>query len=149
MNSFGFTYSPTSCHRLKEWAKSDDFDSVDGIAEYLTIKTGRKWGTDSARGYCQGDYVDILYCVDAYKNGVKQYGEVWLGAATEFCVVDLDADGNETDSFYGYIVANCQSWKDEDYNNLVWEWVGIEPDETAIEMIDGYKTVTQYRYRTA
>lgn len=149
MIDFGFTYNPTACHKLKEWAKCEDFDSVDGIAEYLTIKTGRKWSTSSARGYCQGDYVDILYCVDAYKNGVEQYGEVWLGAATEFCVVDLDANGNETDSCYGFVVADCQAWKDEDRKRLVCEWAGIEPEETALELIDGCKTVTHYSYRTA
>lgn len=149
MPGFGFAYNPTKCHKLKEWAASDDFDSVGGIAEYLTIKTGREWSTSSARGYCQGDYVDILYCVDAYKDGVEQYGEIWLGAATEFCVVDLDADGNEIDACYGYIVADCQAWKDEDRKRLVCEWAGIEPEETAFELIDGYKTVTQYSYRTA
>lgn len=42
MIDFGFTYNPTACHKLKQWAKCDDFDSIDGIAEYLTIKTGRK-----------------------------------------------------------------------------------------------------------
>lgn len=90
-----------------------------------------------------------MYCVDAYKDGAEQYGEVWLGAATEFCVVDLDADGNETDSCYGYIVADCQAWSDADKKRLVCEWAGIEPEETALELIDGYKTVTQYSYRTA
>lgn len=149
MPDFGFTYNPTTCHKLKEWAASDDFDSVGGIAEYLTIKTGREWSTSSARGYCQGDYVDILYCVDAYKDGVEQYGEIWLGAATEFCVVDLDADGNEIDACYSYIVADCQAWKDEDRKRLVCKWAGIEPEETALELIDGYKTTTKYSYRTA
>lgn len=149
MSGFGFTYNPTTCHKLKEWAKRDDFDNVDGIAEYLTIKTGRKWSKSNARGYCQGDYVDILYCADAYKDGVEQYGEIWLGAATEFCVVDLDADGNEIDSCYGYIVADCQAWSDADIKRLVCEWAGIEPEETALELIDGCKTYTKYSYRTA
>lgn len=149
MLDFGFTYNPTACHKLKEWVKRDDFDSVDGIAEYLTIKTGRKWSTSNARGYCQGDYVDILYCVDAYKDGVEQYGEIYLGAATEFCVVDLGADGNEIDSCYGYIVAKCQAWEDEERKRLVCEWAGIEPEETALELIDGCKTYTKYSYRSA
>jgi len=31
-------------------------------AEYLTFKTGKQWNTDDAHGYCQGDYVKMVYC---------------------------------------------------------------------------------------
>ena len=145
----GLHYSPTACHRLKKWAENADISDTETIAEYLTITTGKKWETASAHGYSQGDYVEMVYCPEHYKNGVQQYGEIWLGCGKEFCVIETDEKGEEIDSCWGYIIADCQAWKDEDYKRLVCEWAGIEPNETELQMIDNYSTRTEYIYRTA
>lgn len=150
MQDYGINYNSAKCAKLKKWAKQDGADDVDGMANYLSIVTNHKWETTSASGYSQGDYVDIIYCVDVYKpEDAEAAGEIWLGAAKEFGVIDVDEDGKETDSCYGYIVADCQAWRDEEYKRIVCEWAGIKPEETQIEMVDGCKTVTQYSYRTA
>ena len=114
----------------------------------ILLKTGKKWTTTSARGYCQGDYCQILYCEEFHQQKDAQaYGEIYLGAGREFCTIDLDDDGNEADACYGYIVADCYAWKDEDYKRLVCEWAGIPEDETRLEMVDkvSYKAVVSYR----
>jgi uncharacterized protein (UPF0332 family) len=116
-------------------------------AQYLTLKTGKQWTTDSAHGYCQGDYVEMVYCSEHYKDGVKHYGEIWLGAGKEFYTIELDENGEEVGTCGGYIIADCQVRNDEDYKRLVCEWACIPEDETRLEMIDSYKTVTQYTYR--
>lgn len=150
MRDYGLHYTPRRCHALKELIFSSDFDSADPetVAAYLTIKTGRAWDVVSARGYCQGDYCEVVYCKDFHKEP-KACGEIWLGAGKEFCVIDIDEGGNEADSCYGYIVADCQAWKDEDYKRLVCEWACISEAETRLEMIDGSHTYTRYSYRTA
>jgi hypothetical protein len=143
-------YSPRMCHALKEWWKHEpNVREAESIADYLTIKTGKQWAVSSARGYCQGDYVELVYCKDFYADGVEKYGEVWLGAAKEFCVIDLDENGEEADSCYGYIVANCEAWQDEEYKKIVCEWACIPEAETQLEMIDGSHTYTKYDYRIA
>lgn len=149
MQDFCIPYNPHKCHLLKEWAKEADSSEPESIAEFLTITTGKKWDVSSARGYCQGDYVDIVYCPEFYKSGVESYGEVYLGAAKEFCVIDLDENGEEADSCYGYIVADCQAWHDEDYKKIVCEWAGIDAEETQLEMIDGCNYSRSYSYRIA
>lgn len=116
-------------------------------AEYLTLKTGKQWTTDSAHGYSQGDYVKMVYCPEHYKDGVKQYGEIWLGAGKEFYTIELDENGEEIDTCYGYIIADCETRTNEDYKRLVCEWACIPGNETRLEMIDSYKTVTQYSYK--
>ena len=116
-------------------------------AEYLTLKTGKEWTTDSATGYCQGDYVKMVYCPEHYTSGVKHYGEIWLGAGKEFYTIDIDENGDEGDTCGGYIIADCQARTDEDYKNLVCEWACIPEDETQLEMVDGSKTYTKYTYR--
>ena len=145
----GIDYNSRKCSKLKEWAKNADTNKTEDIAEFLTITTGKEWTTDSATGYCQGDYVEMVYCPEHYTKGVKHYGEIWLGAGKEFCVIYLDENGEETDTCYGYIIADCQAWKDEDYKRLVCEWACIPEDETRLEMIDGSKAYTKYNYRIA
>lgn len=145
METFGITYNSRRCHALKEWAKDADTSDPESIAAFLTIITGTEWEATSVRGYSQGDYVDIVYCAEHYKNGVRHYGEVWLGCAREFCVVDLNENGAECDSCYGYIVADSEARDDEDYKRIVCEWAGIDESETALEMFDGYQQIAQYR----
>lgn len=126
-----------------------DAEPEETTAEYLTFKTRKEWTTDSATGYSQGDYVKMVYCPEHYRDGAKHYGEIWLGAAKEFYTIELDEDGEEGDTCGGYIVADSQAWKDEDYKRLVCEWAGIPEDKTRLEMIDGSYRYTQYSYRTA
>lgn len=151
MKDNDLAYNPTFCHKLREWAKAvDDCEAdAEAVADYLTITTGKTWARSSAYGYCQGDYAEIVYCKEYYPENVRKYGEIWLGAAKEFCVIELDENGEEGDACYGYIVADCEAWKDEDYKRLVCEWSGCKPEETRLEMIDGYHTCTEYEYRTA
>ena len=162
MEDYKIPYSAKRCHDLKEWAARADANDDDDIAEYLTIKTGRKWDTGCVRGYCQGDYVDIVYCPEFYSGGIEAYGEVYLGCAKEFSItylnesydiddesLDYDIDDASGDTVYGYIVADCQANTDDDYKKLVCDMEGIPEEETVLQMIDGYSTHTIYSYRTA
>lgn len=155
MNFNGLNYNPRLCHALKDFFldpanDGNDLNDPETVAAYLTITTGRPWDVVSARGYCQGDFCSVVYCKDFHKEP-QAYGEIYLGAGKEFCVIDLDDDGNELDAVYGYIVADCQAWKDEDYKRLVCEWAGIKPEETELQMIDydTRRTIVKYDYRTA
>jgi hypothetical protein len=121
----------------------------ESVAEYLTLKTGKEWDVDSAYGYCQDDYVKVIYCKEHYTSGGQHYGEVWLGAAKEFYTIDLDENGEEGDTCFGYIIADCQARTDEDYKKLVCEWACIPEEETRLEMIESSHTYTKYEYRTA
>lgn len=110
-----------------------------------------------------GDYCYTLFIVGDRHTAVFnaeawECGEIWLGCGKEFCVIDVedyaeDEDGEatytETDSVYGYIVADSQAWRDEDYKRLVCEWAGINEEETRLEMIDGSHVCTTYSYRVA
>lgn len=157
MIKHGIQYNPRKCHALKKLMENFDSQDNDCIAAFLSIVTGKEWERECVCGYCQGDYVEVIYCVEHYKNaGV--YGEVWLGCAKEFCVIDIenyqeDEDGEctyeEVDHCYGYIVADSEAWRDEDYKRIVSEWACIEEDETILEMIDSESHYTSYSYRTA
>ena len=157
MQEYGIKYNSRICHALKEWAKNADPENTDSVADYLTITTGKKWAVKGVTGYCQGDYVDVIYCVEYYKDA-EAYGEIWMGCCKEFCVIDVEdynegEDGEATytegDTVYGYIIADSQAWRDDDCKKIVCEWAGINENETRLELIDGYNTYTTCSYRTA
>lgn len=148
MQEHGIRYSPRTCHRLKVWSEDADIDETADIADFLTIITGEYWKASAARGYCQGDYCEVIACAKHYTNPII-YGEVWLGAATEYSITELDDDGNELDTVYGYIVAESEAWTEERTKELVCKWEGIDPSEATLELIDGQTTRTEYNYRTA
>lgn len=153
MKWYDIAYTPRRCHELKEWSLRANTLNTEAIAEYLTITTGKTWEVGSARGYSQGDYVEILYCEAFYDaEDAEKYGEVYLGAAKEFCVIELDDNGEESWSCSGYIIADCEikSWDkcDETYKRLVCDCAGIDERTTQLEMIDGYHTYTTASYRT-
>ena len=161
MRRLDIPYNPRKCHTLKAWVKDADVAEPDDIAAYLTITTGKKWNCIGVSGYCQGDCVEVVYCEDHYKKESAQYyGEVWLGCAKGFLVIDVEnyADGedgetgyDEMDSCGGYIVADCQARRDEDYKRLVCQWADIPENETVLELIDwnSVHTYTHYGYRIA
>lgn len=150
MDYYKVPYASRRCHDLKQWAPNGDEDDPESVALYLTIVTGKKWDVVGVCGYCQGDYVQVIYCEGFHeRKQAEAYGGIWMGCGKEFCVIDVDEDGNETDKCYGYIIADCQAWKDEDYKRLVCEWAGINEEETRLEMIDGSTTQTIYSYCVA
>lgn len=150
MEDYGISYNPKKCHEFKDWIKDADSNEPEDIAQLLTFRTGKKWVTGSARGYCQGDYVDLVYCEGHYtEKSAQAAGEVWLGAAKEFCTICIDENGNETDTCYGFIVADCEAFTDEDYKRLVCNWDCLPEEETELQMIDGKQSYTSYSYRIA
>lgn len=150
MQENGLAYNPTKCSELKKLFNDCRYpDDIETLAGYLTIKTGKHWDTTSTTGYCQGDYVEILYCKEVYKNP-EMYGELWLGCGKEFCFSCLDENGNVEDcsEVCGYFVADCQ-WKDEtQLKQVLCDYEGIKPEETKLLLID-YSTMhtyTKYEY---
>ena len=134
MEDFGIPYTSRKCAALRKWAERAEDGDPESVAAFLSITTGKKWAVDTARGYSQGDFCEIVYCPEHYPNGVKAYGEIWLGAAKEFCVIELDEDGTEGDCCYGYIVADCEARTDADYKRLVCDYAGIPEAETDLSM---------------
>ena len=146
MEDAGIDYNSRKCHALKTWAENADCDNADDLAAFLSILTGKTWDVIGVHGYCQGDYVQVMFCTEFYtENTAEICGEIWLGCAKEFCVIDLDENGNEINSCYGYIVADCEARTEEDCKHLVCEQAGIAESETVLQTVDGYRRVCKYK----
>jgi len=149
MTENGLKYNPAFCHNLKEWHKTDpDTRKTETIAQFLTIKTGKKWSIRSVYGYCQGDYAEVIFCEENYKFP-SIHGEIWLGCCKEFSLTYVDENGeqDETNTVYGYYVADCQTRTEEDYKTVLCEMEGTKPEETEVNIISNEYTKKVYEYK--
>ena len=122
---------------LKEWAEyADPYDTSD-IAEFLTITTGEKWAVKAFTGYSQGDYCEVVYCVNHYTpERINEIGKFWLGCGTEFCI----------DGCYGYYVPDDIRWEEgEKLRQYLADCYGCKPEELEIYLYDGEHMVTDYK----
>jgi hypothetical protein len=126
-----------------------DYDEKALLCDYLSIKTGKKWINTLYRGYCQGDYIYVIYCEDVHSKELMDiFGNLFLGCGKEFCVLEMDENNEEVDSCYGYFVADCQvSFDPMEYKKIVCENAGIDEKETVLEMVDSVKTYTKVTYK--
>lgn len=148
MKDYKLHYSPKNAHLLKEIAELDE-RKPEVMAQYLGIKTGKKWDTRTCNGYCQSDWCVIVYCTENYnEKAIDEIGDVYLGCAKEFGLHEFNDDDEEINTCYGFIVADSTAWKPEDIKSVLCKWEGLNPDEVTLELIENSRTVTQYSYGT-
>ena len=122
---------------LKEWVKYANPCDTSDIAEFLTITTGEEWVVKAFRGYSQGDYCEVIYCVNRYTpEHITEIGKFWLGCGTEFCI----------DGCYGYYVPDTIRWREGDeLRQYLADSYGCKPEELEIYLYDGERIVTKYK----
>ena len=137
MLSHNIEYTSRKCHLLKEWAEYANPYDTSHIAEFLTITTSEKWEVKSFTGYSQGDYCEVVYCINHYTpEHITEIGKFWLGCGTEFCIDDC----------YGYFVIDELRWEEgEKLRQYLADCYGCKPDELEIYLYDGEHTVTDYK----
>ena len=122
---------------LTEWVEHADASNTDSIAEYLTITTGEKWEVKAFTGYSQGDYCEVMYCINHHTpEGINEIGKFWLGCGTEFCIDDCR----------GYFVPDTIRWREGDeLRQYLADCYGCKPEELEIYLYDGEHVVIDYR----
>ena len=65
-------------------------------------------GSESFTGYSQGEYCEVVYCVNHYTpERITEIGELWLGCGTEFAlmavmdILSLKVSAGEKVKHYG------------------------------------------------
>lgn len=145
MEDYKLPYNPTNCKRLKDLS-SADYENPEVIAAYLSIKTGKKWDTYISRGVCQGDYAEIVFCRNNYKEeDLAIISDMYWGMGKEFCIL---YDGDEDNAVYGYYIADCEYRTIEDVKTYFCKMEGFKEEETVLEVISGSRNVTLYDYET-
>ena len=133
----GKGFNSEEYEEIQREAEEAGYDvGIESIRQFLTVKTGKQWAVESFYGYVQGDYCQVLYCPDNYKDGVTEIGKMWLGCGTEFVI----------DGVGGYFVVDTVRWDEgEKLINLLAEYAECDPSELEIHLYTGRHTVNEYK----
>lgn len=154
-------YSPTLIKRLKTFAENYDCYSLEQVAEFLTITTSKEWIYTTYRGYCQGDYCEMVYCADVHsKEYMDLIGYGTVGCVTEFSIsenpieiADRDIDDiiedAQADCCYGYYLTDDDVWNEDIMKSKLAEMAGCTIDEIAVIIIENTYTTTHHDYKVA
>lgn len=155
-------YSETLEDKLKDFVSKSlgmaNYETFENLAEFLSIVTGKQWTCDAYRGYCQGDYAEVLYCSDVYpKDSVELYGNAAVGCVTEFDISEyrIDTKGKDIDTLIqeaerldfcrGYFVTDSDVWNNRAKEKLS-EMLGVTPDEIEVMLIKREYQIPKYEY---
>src|SRR5690606_29057933 len=109
---------------LKELADRANPYHTNDIAEFLTITISEKCEVKTFTGYSQGDYCEVVYCINHYTpEHITEIGKFWLGCGTEFYI----------DNFRGYFVPDTIRWQEgETLRKYLADCYGCKPEELEI-----------------
>ena len=156
-------YSPLLVKKLKAFAENYDYNSVEQVAEFLTITTGMEWECETYKGYCQGDYCELIYCADKQsKEYMDLIGNGAVGCVTEFSISEnpIDIDGKDVDEIieeaevdccYGFYLTDHDVWNEEKCKAELAELAECKLDEIAVITIENtsYRTIAVNTYKVA
>lgn len=134
---YGFNINDFENLARKSELDLDDPEIIEKVIAVLNAKTGAKWNSTRAYGYCQGEIATVIACKDIYtEDEARSYAEIYLGACKEF----------RTEDECSFYVADCQVKKAEDYKTVLADMAGYDVEDIEVQMISGEKTVTIYSY---
>lgn len=108
------------------------------IADIMSIISGHKYEWSMIRGYCQGDWQNVLYPADKYSHDVIEMLEGYYFTGSDYGITIYE-DDEETDCYCDFF------WQDDDtIKELVAEECGCSVDDVHLFYISGYTTTPCY-----
>lgn len=108
------------------------------IADIMSIISGHKYEWSMIRGYCQGDWQNVLYPADKYSHDVIEMLEGYYFTGSDYYITIYE-DDIETDDYCDFF------WQDNDtIKKLVAEQCGCNVDDVHLFYISGYTTTPCY-----
>lgn len=123
---------------------------LDYVCDILEIMTGKKYEKTAIRGYCQGDYAEVIH--PQFDREIIKYIEIcYFGTGTEFGL--YFGDGNEE-----ITAENCNDfdfcddfiyydyWNAEEFKRHLSKVYGVEIDNITVFTIENEDTIKKYIY---
>lgn len=108
------------------------------IAEALSIVTGQKWEYKQISGIYQSEWNYIYYRPEEWKEKALEYFEIeYFNTGDEWRIEDEEGDylGN------GY----THEWNDDEQKREIAENIGVDTDEVALYLFDGWTKTAKYK----
>lgn len=141
---------------IETWEKllNDNFD-IDSYADVccaLDLYTGKTWKYTTIRGCCQGDWQNVIYCIDNWNNeDIKRLEIEYFNIGSEWLIYEnpiedevltsKNFDINDIDYDYG---TYCYNWSDEGIRQEIADCIGCNVKDVVLFKFDGYTRIVNY-----
>jgi hypothetical protein len=123
-----------------EWPGSRNMENKI-LCRVLELITGQEWTAGTIRGYCQGDWQEIIY--------PSEYGREWLAAfEAEYFNTGSEWHIKESDEDPGYY-QYCTGWNNAMIRAEIAEVAGCEPCDVVLLKFTGWSRTASYEEVTA
>jgi hypothetical protein len=109
-------------------------ESKADICKLLDLIYGEKWDYTTMRGYCQGDWQEILYA-EAEKPYLKYIEADYMGMSDQWEPEDGPYEGTLIFTY---------EWKDEEIRKEIADSLGVKPEEIILKKFTGYSQIPNY-----
>lgn len=125
-----------------EWASSDTENNI--LCRVLELITGRAWECATIRGYCQGDWQEIIYPATYGRDWLEAFETEYFNTGTEWTIHDDETPPESPESITGYN-AYCLGWNDEKIRAEIAEYANVSPDDVVLYEFTGWTRAAAYR----
>lgn len=124
-----------------------DLDYEETIMKIIEIIDGRKLEKTTIRGYCQGDWQEMIYDPEMVDPQVIESYYFNMGSEWEIGYIeyedDEEIDFETVDLDYG--TQYTTEWSDDEIRKQFAEWYNIDEKDVVMLEHDGYKMIPKYK----
>lgn len=141
---------------IENWEKllNNDFDidSYADICNALGLYTGKEWDYTIIKGCCQGDWQNVIYCVDDWSNeDIKRIeieyfnlGSKWLICENPIEDEELTSEDFDIDNIEHDFSMYCYSWNDNGIKEEIADCIGCNVEDVVLFKFNGYTRIANY-----
>ena len=104
------------------------------LCRVLELVTGRKWTAGTIRGYCQGDWQEIIYPAEYSKEWLNAFEAEYFNTGTEWMV---DPDG---ENYSVYVTG----WSDDDARQTIANAAECDPCDVVLLKFSGWSRTANW-----
>jgi hypothetical protein len=117
-----------------DYCYSKSYEENPILCKVLELITGKTWDHGTIRGYCQGDWQDIIFPAEYGREWLKHFETEYFNTGSEW-IIDPDGDN---------VSVYAHSWNNEGIRAELADAVGVAPENIILQAFSGWTKTAVY-----
>lgn len=117
-----------------EYCFAKSYEENDVLCKVLELITGKAWDNRTIRGYCQGDWQEIIFPAEYGRDWLSEFETEYFNTGSEWIV---DPDGEN-------VAVYAHSWNNDGIRAELADAVNVKPEDIVLLAFSGWKRTAEY-----
>ena len=126
-----------------EYCFAKSYEENDILCKVLELITGKTWDNSTIRGYCQGDWQEIIFPAEYGREWLEEFETEYFNTGTEWIVHDGDTTPDGPDDIDGFCVY-AHGWNNEQIKREIADAAGAANAEVILYEFSGWNRSAAY-----